>query len=165
MMQWNSKSVLSLALGLSMVCGIAAADTDSATSSPVVMVCKHGAVKRLLAVKLFDQEASARGLELRAISRGLEPYEAVPGKIADALARDGFDVSDFDPSKLSKQEVAESLRVVSIGADLSEFRDEATSAILQWDDVPPASVDYQASKAAILAHVRALLDELEDAPQ
>ena len=132
-----------------------------ATAPPVVIVCEHGAVKSLIASLLFDREATARDLPFRAISRGIDPYESVPAKIASALQADGFDIADFDPRKLSQREVATSTRLVAIGADLSGLESEATSEILRWDDVPPASVDYAASKASIQRHVEVLLDELE----
>ncbi|MCH9651176.1 MAG: hypothetical protein K0U98_23330 [Deltaproteobacteria bacterium] len=152
---------LGLVLGLYSASGVAAANSDQATTPSVVMVCEHGTVKSLIAAKLFDQEASQRGLALRAVSRGMHPDEAVPAKIAKALENDGFDISGFDPEKLSKPDVTGSLRVVAIGADLAATGDGAPSPILRWDDVPPASVDYEASKASLLAHIQALLDELE----
>ncbi len=148
------------AILLTLFAGSSPADHSAPTPPSVVMVCEHGAVKSLIASLLFDREAVARDLPFRAISRGVDPYETVPAKIATALEEDGFDIAGFDPQKLSMQEVAMSARVVTIGADLSEFQSETASTILEWDDVPPASVDYEASKAVLLHHVEALLDDL-----
>ncbi len=156
--------VFCLALTLPFLLGSAtnAADTAAATTPPVVMVCEHGTVKSVIAVQLFDQEAKERGLPFRAISRGIAPDEHIPGKIAQALENDGFDVSDFKSQKLSSQDVSSSSRVIAIGSDLSAFQGDSASPIQQWDDIPPASVDYEASKASLLTHIHALLDELED---
>ncbi len=157
---------LILTLGLFLGCSTHSVDTSTAmTFPPVTMVCEHGAVKSLMAALHFDKEAEERGLSFRAISRGVVPYEEVPGKIARALERDGFDVSGFEPQELSDLDVAHSLRVITIGADLSTFRGEAASAALQWNDVPPASVDYEASRESLLVHIRALLDDLEKQPR
>jgi len=152
--------VFFLGLVLFFLTGLGAAK-EAATTSTVVLVCEHGTVKSLIASRLFDQEAAERGLALRAVSRGVSPDETVPRKIAVALAKDGFDVSSFEPRKLSGSDVAKASRVVAIGSDLSAFQAEAAAPIVQWDDVPPASVDYEASKASLLAHIRVLLDEYE----
>ncbi len=153
-------SVFFLGLLLVVLARVGSAEEAAATST-VVMVCEHGTVKSLIASRLFDQEAAERGLELQAVSRGVSPDATVPQKIAAALKKDGFDVSSFEPRKLSGPDVAKASRVVAIGADLSAFQGDAASTILQWDDVPPASVDYEASKASLLAHIRTLLDDYE----
>ena len=55
-------------------------------------------------------------------------------------------------------------RVIAIGVDLSSFvGDEQVTAEL-WSDIPPASVDYAASRAALLRHIEALLDKLQAKP-
>ena len=139
----NSKQkYLVPALMLALVAGCSANKTDKAavTTSPVVMVCEHGAVKSLIATVLFDKEAKKRGLPFRAVSRGLTPYEKVPDKIAKALESDGFNISSFKPQKLSSQEFDNSSHVIAIGVDLSAFQGAAASSILQWDDIPPCPV-------------------------
>jgi len=158
-------AILTIALSFLVNCASSSALEDHAqTEQPlteVVMVCEHGAVKSLIAAKLFDREARERGLPFRAISRGLDPYEAVPEKFATKLQNDGFDLSGFTPQKLSETDVTSSLRLVSIGSDLSQYAEHVSDEISNWSEIPPASVDYEASKAAILAEVNALLDELE----
>ncbi|MDA8020861.1 MAG: hypothetical protein MPN21_25780 [Thermoanaerobaculia bacterium] len=140
--------------------GAHASDSSEAAAPTVVMVCEHGAVKSVIAAALFDREAKDRGLDIQAVSRGIAPYERIPDKIIEALENDGFDVSEFVPQKLSKQDVAESKRIVAIATDLARATDGAAHKLEQWDDVPPASVDYEASKAALLSHVESLLAEL-----
>lgn len=137
-------------------------DVSAEEVSTVVMVCEHGTVKSVIAALLFDHEAKQRGLSFRAMSRGITVDDHVPDKIARALEDDGFRVSGFEPQKLSNQDVADATRVIAIGTDLSAFQGDGVPTIQQWDDVPPASVDYGASKASLEAHIHALLDELEE---
>ncbi len=156
--------ILFLSLTLALLSGYGANATEKAEAmtSPVVMVCENGAVKSVIAARLFDQEAMKRGLHLRAISRGVSPEEYIPENIVEDLATDGFDVSSLRPQALSNQEAANSARLIAIGTDLSAFQSDAPSPILQWDGIPSAIEDYETSKASLLAHVQALLDELEE---
>jgi len=130
-------------------------------TAPVVFVCEHGNVKSLIAASLFDQVAIERGLPFRAVSRGLSPESGVPPKIADALRSDGVNVEGFKAKALSVNDVEIATRVIAIGVDLTPFMRDGQVPAELWSDVPPASVDYRASRAALLRHIDALLDELE----
>lgn len=152
---------LGLTLAFLMSYGANAEDKTTMMTSPVVIVCEDGTVDSVIAAQLFDQAARERGLPIRAISRGVAPDAHIPTQIAAALAGDGFDVSGFNPQKLSSQDISGASRVVAIGIDLSGFQGEAASPILQWDDISSANDDYEASKASLLAHIHALLDELQ----
>jgi len=137
--------------------------THAEKNAPVVFVCEHGSVKSLIAASLFDQSAANRGLPFRAVSRGVNPDERVPPGIAAALLDDGFDVEGFRPQGLSPDDVAGATRVVAIGVDLAANGDEARAPIQSWDDVPAASVDYSAARAALQRHIDELLDDLQQA--
>lgn len=139
----------------------ALADEPARSAAPVVFVCEHGNVKSLIGATLFDQVARERGLPYRAVSRGVHPETSVPTKIADALRADGIEVADYKPQQLTPMDVSGALRVVSIGADLSAFSLGARRPIEEWTDVPPATADYAASRAALLRHIGRLLDEIE----
>lgn len=130
-------------------------------STEVVFVCEHGSVKSLIGATLFDKQAKERGLPYRAISRGLTPDESVPAKIADALLSDGAEVADYVPQKLSLTEAESATQIVAIGVDLSSFDQNDSLPIAAWNDIPPASVDYQASRASLDQHITSLLDQLE----
>ena len=128
----------------------------------VVFVCEHGNVKSLIASTLFNQAAHARGLRFRSISRGVRPEAGVPAKIADELKKEGANVRQFKPTALAQADVSSANRVVAIGIDLAEFHPGPTTIMESWADVPPASVDYAASRAVLLRHIDALLDTLQD---
>jgi protein-tyrosine-phosphatase len=117
-----------------------------------------------MAASLFNQAATARGLPFRAVSRGVAPDERVPEKIAQALGREGFDVQNFKPVRVSTDDLNNASRVVAISIDPAAFASGAQVPVQRWDDVPAASVDYAAAHAALREHVERLLDELQAAP-
>jgi arsenate reductase len=129
----------------------------------VVFVCEHGNVKSLIAREWFNRLATSRGLDLRAISRGVTPETSVPTAIADALRSDGFDVSGFEPRAFSAADVTGLVRIVGIGVDLSSARERGDAPLETWEGIPPASESYAASRDALRARIEALLKTLESA--
>ena len=128
----------------------------------IVFVCEHGSVKSLIAASLFERAAAKRGLDAHAVSRGVSPDERVPAKIVAALGGEGFDVANFRPQALTAGDLAGAGRVVAIGVDLSMHGGVTRAPIQSWNDVPAASVDYQAARAALQRHVDDLLEEMQD---
>lgn len=144
---------------LALACGTAAAD-EAATK--VLFVCEHGNVKSLMAASYFNQLAAQRGVPFRAVARGVAPDSTtVPQAIAAGLHTDGFDVGDFHPSKVTTGDIAGAVRTVAISTDLPAGLGIDEQSIERWTDVPPASSDYDAARAALKAHVAALLDRLD----
>lgn len=133
------------------------------SGAPIVFVCEHGSVKSLIAASLFDRTAAQRGLPFRAVSRGVNPEQQVPPWIAAALREDGFEVEGFRPQGLASEDVLHARQVIAIGVDLATHATEARAPIQSWDDVPAASVDYAAARAALQHRIDALLDELQEA--
>jgi protein-tyrosine-phosphatase len=129
-------------------------------AASIVMICEHGSVKSLMAASFFNQAAVARDLPFRAIARGVNPDSAVPGAIASALRQDGFDVSQFTPQRASAADLAQASRIVAIGVNLAPLNPAAGAPIENWHDVPAASLDYAAARAALKERVNAMLDEL-----
>lgn len=132
----------------------------------VLFVCEHGNVKSLMAVSYFNQQAAARGLRLRAISRASAPDSTtVPGSIVAGLRTDGVDVGDFRPAAVSAGDVAASERIVTISTKLPSGVDAPAAKVERWDDVPAASVNYAAARDSLKAHVEQLLERMSrDAP-
>jgi protein-tyrosine-phosphatase len=127
----------------------------------VLFVCEHGNVKSLMAMSYFNQLAHERGLPLVAISRGTAlDSDTVPKAIVDGLYADGLDVSDFRPVEVGISDLNSARRVVAIGVALPAEMSAPVGSLERWDDVPPASVDFEASSQAIRARVQALIDEL-----
>jgi arsenate reductase len=145
---------------LALACGMASAAEHDATKT-VVFVCEHGNVKSLMAASYFNQLASQRGLPFRAVSRGAAPNSnTVPQPIVAGLRADGFDVSDFQPSKIAPADVVDAVRVVAIGTELPADAKTEEPHVERWNDVPPASTSYDAARTSLKAHVAELLDKL-----
>lgn len=137
-----------------------AADPAATAMKQVVFVCEHGTVKSLMAANYFNALAAQKGLPVRAISRAVTPDpDPVPGKIADQLHKEGFDVAGFRATALQEADIQASVRVVTIGAtlkDSSGLKDKAEA----WNDVPPAGKDFQAAGKVLKNHIETLLQTL-----
>ncbi len=131
--------------------------------APVVFVCEHGSVKSLISASLFNKIAEERGLPFRAVSRGLTPDASVPTKIVQALHGEGIEVETFKPTQLSSHDISAASRVIAIGVDLTPFDATASIPTERWDDLPAsASADFAATRAAILGHIEATLNALQN---
>ena len=125
----------------------------------VLFVCQHGAAKSVIAAEYLTRLAQARGLDVRGESRGLEPDECVPSPVVEALAREGFDVSDYAPRPLGPEHLAAPRKVISLGCNLGTATDDS-SRIEQWLDIPMVSDGYVTARDAIVARVERLVDEI-----
>jgi len=128
----------------------------------VLFVCEHGNVKSLMAASYFNQLARERRLPFRAVSRGSAPNSTtVPPAIIQGLHGDGFDVSSFRPSAVRASDVSASQRVITIGTALpTDAHGTPQTNIEEWNDVPPASVDYAATRESLKGHIKKLVEQL-----
>ena len=125
----------------------------------ILFLCPHNAAKSVLAAAYFDQLARERGLDYRAASAGTSP-DAAPSPAVVAMLRDeGIDVSGYRPRRLTAEDLSRAHRVISLGCDLDDL-DGSNARVDRWDDVPPASQNLSASRAAITRHLDALVNEL-----
>jgi hypothetical protein len=90
----------------------------------------------------------------------VSPDDAIPAPVARNLAEDGFDVARFAPKRLEKADVVNAVQVVAIGIDSPLL---AESKVSRWNDIPPASTDYMASRDAMRERMGPLLDSLSKA--
>jgi len=131
---------------------------------PVVFVCEHGNVKSLIAREWFNRLAAERGLDTRALSRGLSPEPAVPPAIGQRLQEDGFDVRGFRPQALAPADVAAASRLVMIGAEPPPWTAGSAVPVDRWDGIRPASERYEASRDALRERIATLVESLARAP-
>lgn len=137
------------------------AEPGKSAVHPIVFVCEHGNVKSLMAASYFNRLAEERGLAVRAVARGTAPDSTeVPAPIQAGLRTDGLDASAFRPEKLSQQDLSGARRVVWINTALPPELDLGVTASDSWTNVPPASVDFQAARRALLDNLDALLRDL-----
>jgi protein-tyrosine-phosphatase len=134
-------------------------------SRTILFLCPHNAAKSILAAAHFDQRVQERGLDYRAASAGTSP-DAVPSPAVVAMLwEEGIDIADYRPRRVTTEDLTNAHRVISLGCDLDDL-DGGITRMERWDDVPPASQDLDASRAAITRHLDALLNELaaDDGP-
>jgi protein-tyrosine-phosphatase len=141
----------------------AQAGGKEAKPDSVVFVCEHGSVKSLIAMQLFNQAAKERGLAVRAVSRGLTPDAAVPKAIAAHLAEDGLAPSGFTPRAFSRADLEGASRVIAIGVDPGGVTRGSKVPLESWEDIPPASESYAASRDALKKRIEPLLESLSSA--
>jgi arsenate reductase len=130
---------------------------------PVIFVCEHGSAKSLIAQQWFDRLARERGLSVRAVSLGVTPDAAVPGPIAAALEKDGFDVYAFVPRRAEAPALAGASRIIAIGLAPGALGVGPGAAVESWNEIPPASQQYEAARDALKARIEALLSRPEAA--
>jgi hypothetical protein len=146
-------------------CAVQAPEVEAAEAAEaqILFVCLHGNVKSLMASSYFNEQAEQRTLPFRAESRGVDPDSTtVPPPIAERLNRDGFDVSAFRPRKVGVTDVSGSGRVVLIGTELPADLQLPGVPSEQWNDVPPASVNYDDAWLSLKSHVDRLIGQLVD---
>ena len=126
--------------------------------SKIVFVCLHGSVKSQMAAAYFNEIAKERGLPFVAISRGIELDSSIPTRIRDGLALDGLKPLDDVPQGLTAQEAGSAVKVMAFDNVPDERKGAAN--VSYWSDVPAATKDYAAARAAIIRHIDQLLPSL-----
>jgi protein-tyrosine-phosphatase len=125
----------------------------------VAFVCLHGAAKSVLAAACFERLAEARGVRVRALAGGTEPDPEIAPVVLRALLAEGIDLRGERPRSVTPEDLAGAAAIVSFGPDLSRLAPPGRS-IVRWDDLPALSEDFKAGRAAILARLPALLEQL-----
>src|SRR3712207_4935750 len=125
----------------------------------ILFLCPHNAAKSVLAAAYFDRLAQERGLDYRAASAGTSPDAAPSSAVVTMLWDEGIDVAGHRPRHLTKKDLTDAFRVISLGCDLKDL-DGGNARVDRWDDVPPASQDLGAAQAAIKRHLDELVREL-----
>jgi protein-tyrosine-phosphatase len=125
----------------------------------VLFVCQHGAAKSVLAAACFQRLADTRGVRVRALAAGTEPDPELAPAVVRGLLLEGIDLRGERPRPLLAADLAAATRVVAFGPGVT-LPVPPAHAVLRWDDVPPLSEDFERGRAAILARLPALLEEV-----
>ncbi len=123
----------------------------------VLFVCEHGSAKSIVAAAFFDKLARERGMNLRAIARGIHPDEEIAPAAANGLAADGLAAGE-KPTRLVKNDTTHAVRIVAfcdLPADLTD------RPVERWQ-VSAVSENYRAARKAIVENVSRLLDDLKN---
>jgi arsenate reductase (thioredoxin) len=125
----------------------------------ILFLCPHNAAKSVIAAAYFARLARERGLDYQAASAGTSPDAAPSPAVTAMLREEGIDVAGYRPRRVTTEDLTSAHRVVSLGCDPADL-DGGDVRVDRWDDVPPASQDLDASRAAIERHLDLLVDEL-----
>jgi len=123
----------------------------------IVFVCLHGVVNSQMAAAYFNKAARERGLDYKAVSRGIDMYWTVPVRIQDGLALDGLEPANA-PNALTAFEAYHASRVLAFDPVPAERKGDAE--VTYWSGVPLGIQDYEAARDEIVRRVDALIPTL-----
>lgn len=139
---------------------VAASFLPAQTAKKIVFVCEHGAAKSVIAAAEFQRMAKEKGLHFEVICRGTVPDAEVAPGVRAGLRADGLDAGPAVPTKVTKQDLAGSAKVISFGPDLSAYLPQGQKA-LDWSPTPSPSKDYREARDYIRKQLASLLSDLE----
>ncbi len=100
------------------------------TTPTVLFLCPHNALRSVIAAALLNQLAEGRA---RGISAGTEPDERVNERTVAVLREVGIELADEQPGAVTREQVRQADRVVSLGCPLTpELAAAAEGKIEQW---------------------------------
>jgi len=158
---WMRMAVIAVFV-LAFGCVTASCFAQQTAERQVLFVCEHGNVKSLMAASYFNQNIREFNLPYRAVARGSAPDSTtVPAAIVQGLEHDGINVSTYQPLKVNASDIASPVRIILIGTSLpANLHASSKARIEQWNDVPPASVNFEATRESLRKHVRQLIEQL-----
>jgi arsenate reductase (thioredoxin) len=96
----------------------------------VVFLCPHNALRSVIAAALFNQCAGAGA---HAESAGTEPDRRVNERTVQVLQEVGIDVSDVRAQRVTRAQLEQADRVISLGCPLpTELAAAAAGKIEEW---------------------------------
>lgn len=125
----------------------------------VVFVCQHGGAKSVIAAEYFTRIANERGVGLRGISAGLDPYDRIPEPVVVGLASKGIDVSGYTPQAVRAETFASATLVVHFGCDIAPLVGDG-SVVQDWSEVPAVSDGFERAYEAIVLRVEDLVEAI-----
>jgi len=90
---------------------------EDMNSQKVAFVCLHGSAKSLIAAEYFNRLATERNLALRATTSGPEPDGEVPQNVVAGMKSRGIDVSQYRPTLIAAEQLADASLIVSFACD------------------------------------------------
>lgn len=130
-------------------------------TSTILFLCPHHAAKSVIAAAYFNRLAEQAQLPFTANSGGTEPDAAINPKVAEMLLSEGIDVRAHQPRRVTKEELEQAERIISMGCTAEEL-ELAPEQIEDWSDVPMVSKDLYAARDAIHSHIERLVAELQN---
>src|SRR5258706_9629299 len=86
----------------------------------IVFLCPTGAAKRVIAAAYCQKFADRQNVPLRATAAGTEPDADISPAVLELLRREGIDVADQRPRRVTHAELVAASRIISMGCDLDD---------------------------------------------
>ena len=134
-------------------------DPNASRVRQVLFVCEHGAAKSVFAGSYFNALAEREGLNARAAARGIEPDENIVERVQAEAVAAGFPLCAARPVQLTPDDVTSADVVVAF--DLGSAELGTQGAHEAWDGLPSLKLEFEPGRAAIMARVEALVDEMK----
>jgi arsenate reductase len=132
------------------------------TTPTVLFLCPHNALRSVIAAALLNQLADGTA---RGISAGTAPDERVNERTVTVLREVGIEVGDEKPGKVSREQLEQADRVVSLGCPLPpDLAAVAAGRIEEWPMPDTAGKPVEAVREVrelIKARVQRLIGELD----
>jgi arsenate reductase len=127
-------------------------------------MCVRNAGRSQMATAFAEREREKRGLadEVEILTGGTDPAEAVHEVVVEAMAEDGFDLSDREPKSITDAELASCDYVATMGCSTLEL--DADTEIRDWALLDPGEEDLETVREIrdeIADRVVSLFDEIE----
>ena len=139
----------------------------SATTSSeptVLFLCPHNALRSVIAAALFNRGANGRA---HAESAGTEPDQRVNDRTIAVLREVGIEVADEPPGRVTREQIEQATRVVSLDCPLpADLNAVAASKLENWPMPDTSGKPVEAVREVrdlIGARVERLLRELDAA--
>ena len=136
------------------------------TTPTVLFLCPHNALRSVIAAALFNQLAAGRA---RGESAGTEPDERVNDRTIAVLREIGIEVADEKPGKVTREQLEQATRVVSLDCPLPpELNAAAADKLENWPMPDTAGKPVEAVREVrelIKARVQRLVADLDSPAQ
>ena len=129
-------------------------------SQKIAFVCLHGSAKSLIAAEYFNRLATERNLPLRAITSGPEPDSEVPENVVAGMKSRGIDVSQYRPTLIAAEQLADASLIVSFACDAGR-RLASSKPEERWDECPAVSDDFDIAWDFITTRVETLIERID----
>jgi arsenate reductase len=132
------------------------------TTPTVLFLCPHNALRSVIAAALLNHMADGKAW---GVSAGTEPDERVNERTITVLREVGIEMGDERPGKVSREQLQQADRVVSLGCPLPpELAAVAAGKIEEWSMPDTAGKSVEAVREVrelIQTRVQQLIGELD----
>jgi arsenate reductase (thioredoxin) len=129
------------------------------TIETILFVCEHGAARSTIAAAYFNKLAKAQHFNYQATFRGTDPDTALTIGTKKGLTQDSFDVQNWKPLLVSKEDIEKAAQIVTFDCTLPS-NISTSKPITQWNGIPAISKNYEIARDEILKKVQAFMQQL-----